>query len=448
MTENMSPQIELRFLQSRIQPFAQTLLGGVCLQAPKATMTRAPLDLVACIDVSGSMDGAKLDRAKESLIKLVEHLSSSDRLGIVAFESEVHRVIDLTPMDASGKERARQRISSLHTGGITAMSGGLQASLELLAEARRPDALRRVLLFTDGHANSGLSSGDVDGFATLLHHHSKGVNVSWFGYGEDHDGEFLSALAQLSHGNYHQTPNAEAILDAFGRELGGLLSVVATALQVMVRPCPGGGVPTFLNDFPTASEAGSVTLSFPELYAEERRWIVFELPFAAPSDPAPGKRPLVEVEVFWNALPAGEADRISLVGEVELVGESVQLSPPDAELQAQIAILRGAAAQRAAAALVHAGKFADAELVVMQAAKEAKALGTPLGEQLASVLTDAAANYGNEERFISVRSSLANLRQGMGRSRASGTRLDSLFESVDQTWMKENFRAGKKPKPQ
>lgn len=433
-----TPQFELRLMNRRIEPVAQTLVAAVRIDAPQVATARPPLDLVACVDVSGSMAGAKLERARQSLERLVEQLSAGDRLGIVAFESQVHRVLEVTAMTPEGKADARRRIARLEAMGSTALGSGLRASLELLAKGARPGALRRVLLFTDGHANVGLREGDLPGFAALLSESAGGVSASFFGYGEDHDGPFLSALADLAGGNYHHAVDADAILDTFGRELGGLLSVVATDLEVTVRPCPGAGAPAFLNDYRVEGDGGARTLHLPELYAEERRWVVFELPFAQPSSPLPATRPVAEVEVVWRG-PSGERERIALHGEVELVDMGLA-DTPDPEVREQRVLLRAAEAQRRAGLLADRGEFQGAAQLVSDAAAEADALGTELGMALRSILDETASRYGDAQSYGSSRSALAGLRKGMGRSRASGTAADSLFETSVQMDMRRKFR--------
>ena len=53
---------------------------------------RPPLDLVACIDVSGSMAGRKLDEAKLAVKQLVTNLDQQDRLAIVSFTDDARLV--------------------------------------------------------------------------------------------------------------------------------------------------------------------------------------------------------------------------------------------------------------------------------------------------------------------------------------------------------------------
>lgn len=431
-------QLSLHFMSRRIEPIAQTLFAAVRIDAPKLPTERQPLDLIACVDVSGSMAGSKIERMRRSLEKLVEQLSAGDRLGIVAFESQVHTLLVPTPMTPEGKEVARQRISHLQPLGTTAMSAGLRASLELLAKNPRSEAFRRVLLFTDGHANVGLGAGDLAGFTALLQEAGEGSSASFFGYGEDHDGPFLSELADLAGGNYHQAVDADAILDTFGRELGGLLSVVATDLEVRVRPHDGVGEAKFLNDFRVVGEGGVRALHLPEVYAEERRWILFELPFGKPASPLPSERQVAEVEVVWR-IPAGSREQLSLEAAVELVDAGLA-DEPDLQVKEQLVLLQAARAQKLAAELAEQGKFESASQLIEAAAGQARALGTELGLNVSRILEDTVPHFADRHLYYANRSSLASLRRGMARSRASGAPTDALFETIEQADMREVFR--------
>merc|ERR1719473_342504 len=84
--------------------FAQAhnaLLSLVSLKAPdtEADRVRPPMDIVACIDRSGSMTGPKMNLMKQTLQMLVEKggLIGTDRFGLVSFDHGVKEEIALLP---------------------------------------------------------------------------------------------------------------------------------------------------------------------------------------------------------------------------------------------------------------------------------------------------------------------------------------------------------------
>nr|CAD1819025.1 unnamed protein product [Ananas comosus var. bracteatus] len=78
------------------------------VKAPHPTSTsvqssRAPIDLVAVIDVSGSMAGTKLALLKRALGFVIQNLGPSDRLSVIAFSSMARRLFHLRRMSEIGQ---------------------------------------------------------------------------------------------------------------------------------------------------------------------------------------------------------------------------------------------------------------------------------------------------------------------------------------------------------
>ena len=58
---------------------------------PAWVRTRTPLDLVTVLDVSGSMEGHKLELVKRAMGFLIDNLGSGDCLSVVAFSDDGRR---------------------------------------------------------------------------------------------------------------------------------------------------------------------------------------------------------------------------------------------------------------------------------------------------------------------------------------------------------------------
>lgn len=56
---------------------------------------RAGVDLFCVVDISGSMDGVKLDLVKQTLIVLLKYLTDKDRLCIILFDDDGTRLFNL-----------------------------------------------------------------------------------------------------------------------------------------------------------------------------------------------------------------------------------------------------------------------------------------------------------------------------------------------------------------
>ena len=129
------------------------------------------LYLALAIDVSGSMAGEPMEKARHTALKLVETLTSRDRLTIVAFDSTAELLLDARPMDADGRAAARAAIVGLDDRGGTNLFDGwlLAAERVALAMAAASAASPRVVLLSDGHANEGLTAhGEIAGHVRAL----------------------------------------------------------------------------------------------------------------------------------------------------------------------------------------------------------------------------------------------------------------------------------------
>ena len=116
-----------------------SVLAVASLQAPPAPVdaARAPLELVAVLDRSGSMSGQKMMLMKQTLNLLVTRsgLQAQDKLGIVVFDHDVQTVLPLTSMDQAGRLKAKAAIDAVCVGGRTNLSGGLIQGLQMLCQS-------------------------------------------------------------------------------------------------------------------------------------------------------------------------------------------------------------------------------------------------------------------------------------------------------------------------
>src|SRR4051794_26011060 len=158
------------------------------LTAPPAVpVERAPLDVVVVLDRSGSMSGAPLASVTAATAQLLRLAGPDDRIGVVAFDDEVELVLPLAHHDAEQAARSVLRIDSR---GSTNLSGGWLKGLEMLVGAPRPEALRRIIVLTDGHANAGITGADQ--LVPLIKSgYRQGITTSCIGFDDGYDETLL-----------------------------------------------------------------------------------------------------------------------------------------------------------------------------------------------------------------------------------------------------------------
>jgi Ca-activated chloride channel family protein len=156
------------------------------------------------IDASGSMDGRPLACAVEAAHGVVQHLSYADRLSIVSFASETQVHLASTVMDAAGRDRAQAALACISARDCTDLGAGWLLGAECVARdmAERSGCQNRVLLLSDGHANSGITDPEV-----LAEHarelRLRGLFTSTIGIGDGYSPEQIQTIANHGGGRMH-----------------------------------------------------------------------------------------------------------------------------------------------------------------------------------------------------------------------------------------------------
>ncbi len=182
--------------------------------------------LLLVIDRSGSMAGPKMQAAKEAAIASAETLAEGDKVGVVAFDSEAHWIVE--PVDATARGTVADAIARLQPGGETDVYAGLEAAAQRARGAKFP--VKHVIVMTDGQTPSAEFRKLVEGMS------ADGVTLSTVGIGEDFDGGLLANMAQWGHGRFYFTSRAEEIPRIFTLETR---RVAAGAPAPRAKPSPG-----------------------------------------------------------------------------------------------------------------------------------------------------------------------------------------------------------------
>ena len=336
---------------------------------------RPPVCVIPVVDISGSMNGPKLEQAKQSVMKLITHLGPQDRCGVVVFSGEVAVVSPPVEMTAHAKADLKLRVGDLRVDGNTNLGGGMLAGLELGNLPALPEGmLVRVILFTDGRANAGVATTSAQ-LLPLLDAHRGRATLSAFGYGEDADQELLSDLAKRGAGNYAFVATPADASSAFARELGGLLSTFATDLEVQIVPAPGVVIRSVLSDVDARPQASELVLRMDDLLAEEERHVVLQVELEPCREP--GTLPAFQVTGSYTRRAGGAKETVRFSHAVEMARVEARLarSRPDPELDVIIAQAELLRAQLDAEELARIGDYEGAVMVLYQTAVSLEARG-------------------------------------------------------------------------
>ena len=221
---------------SRSQREAVLQIGFTTAEVNERTDLR-PLNLVLVIDKSGSMaDDDKMTRVKESLRAMLTKLRPEDIISIVAFDSSAQ--VLYTARSIGNGEGVRNAIDCLVPDGSTNLHAGLMLGYAEAKKYFRSGATNRVILLTDGIANTGITTPSFIAQDSAAQN-ARGIDLSTIGVGLELNNDLLRTLARSGRGLYHFISDYKDINKVFVNEVQSLISSVAKDVQVRIEYGPG-----------------------------------------------------------------------------------------------------------------------------------------------------------------------------------------------------------------
>jgi Ca-activated chloride channel family protein len=194
---------------------------------------RKPASLTFVIDISGSMQMEnRLGLVKKSLEILVEQLRDDDTVGIVVFGTTARVLLNPTPANQKGK--ILEAIYALKTEGSTNTEAGIKMGYDMANKTYRPDGINRVILCSDGVANTGQTNAEKL-LETIKGYAKAGITLSTFGFGMGNFNDALmERLANGGDGNYAYIDDLDEAKRQFITNLTSNLQVIALNAKVQV----------------------------------------------------------------------------------------------------------------------------------------------------------------------------------------------------------------------
>lgn len=179
-----------------------------------------PKDIAFVIDTSGSMQGGKIEQARQALRFCVQSLHPHDRFSIYAFSTAVRPFRDgLVPADAELKAAAVEFASKLEAAGGTNILGALLAALA--ADPRDEQRPYLIVFLTDGRPTVDVTSID-EILQRVADANSRRVRFHVLGVGTDVNPDLLDRLAEMNRGTREycvENEELELKLSALARRL-------------------------------------------------------------------------------------------------------------------------------------------------------------------------------------------------------------------------------------
>ncbi|MDC0434449.1 VWA domain-containing protein [bacterium] len=134
-----------------------------------------PVAAVFVADVSGSMEGTRLEKLQQALIESSDLISSTNAIGLVTYNEHVNVDLQVREFDLQQKSLFAGAVECLVAGGRTATNDAVIVAIKLINDflQEHPDHKAIVFVLADGVSNRGLDYQTVEpalGWGSILIH--------------------------------------------------------------------------------------------------------------------------------------------------------------------------------------------------------------------------------------------------------------------------------------
>ncbi len=331
---------------------------------------RRPLNLSLVIDRSGSMGGTPLRYAIQAAQKLVESLNPDDIVSVVIYDDTPETI--LPPQTAADKAKISTQISRIRAGGCTNLSGGWLMGCECVKSQQTEERLNRVLLLTDGQANSGITNRQ-ELTKIAKQQAEQGIITTTLGFGTNFNEDLLIDIADSAGGNFYFIQSPDDAVDVFRIELESLTSVVAENLIVTLRPEASVQISEVLNNYQSTTEGEAWKIFLGDVYQVEAKQLALQL--SIPPQKNLGSLSIATIEYQYQTTTDDKIQQVSKQIPITItVGSAEEASRTEADMSVveQTSQLRIARLKNEAIAMADQGQHKQAAEILRSQVEELK----------------------------------------------------------------------------
>ncbi|MEM0965467.1 MAG: VWA domain-containing protein [Verrucomicrobiota bacterium] len=288
---------------------------------------RTPVNLGLVLDRSSSMSGEKIVQAIEAASLAVGQLGPNDIVSVIVYDDTVDTIAPATKATREQRLSIQRMLERIRAKGSTALYYGLTQAAGELRKFSKDGYVNRLVLLSDGLANVGPSApSDFQRLATSLA--AEDLIVSTVGLGKNFNEDVMTTLAAAGQGNTYFVESARDLPRIFEQELGDVLSVAATDVEITIRSRDGVRVLRGIGREASIEDSRVATVKMPQVYGGLNKLALIEVEVPAGEE---GKRlELVDVEVAYrlagneNVIRQEVVVPVSFSAEEERVTSAVQ----------------------------------------------------------------------------------------------------------------------------
>ncbi|MBN1769693.1 MAG: VWA domain-containing protein [Deltaproteobacteria bacterium] len=162
---------------------------------------RRPMSITFCLDTSGSMRGTPIELEREVVRAIASSLREGDVVSAVKWDDSRAVILDSHHVTGPDDPTVLVMAASLADGGSTNLEAGLAMAYELAARNYRAGTLNRLVLVSDGQANTGVTAEEL-----IAVHASdaerEGIYLVGVGTGDGYNDTLMDTVTDKGKGAY------------------------------------------------------------------------------------------------------------------------------------------------------------------------------------------------------------------------------------------------------
>jgi Ca-activated chloride channel family protein len=214
------------------------------------------------------------------------------------------------------KLAARRAVAAVAGEGNTNIGAGLQLAAAQVVNSPVRDGLRRLVLVSDGNANTGEFSQDaLTRIAARIA--GDGTSITSVGLGIQYSEAKMRSISAAGRGNYYFVEDATQLASIFSAELGSVGKVVAVNARLELSPSDNLEIVEVFS-YGARQDGSSWIVPLVDLAAGDTRKIVARVRVKAPQ---PGALELATALLVYRPVDAHQEREITSVATVEVTND-------------------------------------------------------------------------------------------------------------------------------
>ena len=210
--------------------------------------TRPPVDLVLCLDISGSMgsdapvkggDGSStsygitlLSLTISAAKTILKTLNEKDNISIVTYSTEANILFTDCECTEQNKQNIETELDNLRPTGTTNMWGGIKQSLDVLKNNSPKDKLKVIKLFTDGLPSTEPNRGYGAEILKYFKTNNFKCMINCYGFGYSLKSDILNEISNVSGGDgFSYIPDTSLLGNVFIHGVSNFFTTAASYVQ-------------------------------------------------------------------------------------------------------------------------------------------------------------------------------------------------------------------------